>query len=198
MKKKKIVIFSMLIVVFLGAGLYYVVNGQKTTFGGEELSARSKEYLNNKTDSNKDSELRYVQLTGTPKDATNKKITVGTCFIIQIPFAVDNQRQKEDECHLYVSTTRPEGSIIAYQRAGEILDFDSVPGVSLRRVEKEKYEEKSVKIGNRTFLGFTNKQEGEHTYFYYTSKSYFVITFDMHGAKIDEEIKKTLQDIEFK
>ena len=99
--------------------------------------------------------MRYVQLTGTPKDATNKKITVGTCFVIQIPFAVDNQRQKEDECHLYVSTTRPEGSITAYQRAGEILNFGSV---SLGSVNT---------ASNRIWMDIdTNAESGGYVYIY--------------------------------
>ncbi len=198
MKKK---IYSGILVLILVGGVfvaYYILNGQRSTINEGALSDRSREYLEKKSVQDGSSELKYIQLTGVPEGASGQTITVGDCFSIQIPFAIDNNRQKEDECHLYISTTRPEGSITAYQRyGGEYLDFDSVPGVSLRRLEKEKYEEKSLKVGDRTFLGFRNKQEGEVTYFYYTPQSHFVITFDMHGVEIASEIKKTLESIEF-
>lgn len=177
---------------------YYVINGQKSSINQGELSDRSREYLENKNTSEDDSDLQYVNLTGVPEGAAGRTFTVGDCFSVQIPFTVDNERQKEGECHLYVSTTRPDGSITAFmQSGGSINDFDSVPGVSLRRMEKEKYKEMSLKVKDKTFLGFRNSKELEETYFYYTPNSFFTITFNMNGLEIEEEVKKTLESLSF-
>lgn len=198
MKKKIYLLVFVLFLIFGGLLAYYVINGQKSSINQGELSDRSREYLENKNTSEDDSELQYVELTGVPEGARGKTFTVEDCFVIQIPFVVDNERQKEGECHLYVSTTRPDGSITAFmQVGGEITNFDGVPGVSLRRMEKEKYKEMSLKVKDKTFLGFRNSKELEETYFYYTPNSFFTITFSMSGLPIEEEVKKTLESINF-
>ena len=139
-----------------------------------------------------------MQLTGTPEGASDRTYTVGDCFTIQIYFTVKNDRQKEGECYLYVSLSRPNGDITVYQKIeGNYASFDDVPGVSLRRIEKEKYKEKTHKVGNKSFLEFENTKEGERTIFYYGQGSYLVITFDIQATDIDEGIQKTLESIKF-
>lgn len=196
--KKKIFIGTVLIgVVCVVSLVYYILRGQKSTIRSGELSERSKEYLKS-SETRSETDLKYVQLTGAPEGSFNKKYTVGDCFTIQIPLRVLNERQKEGECYLYVSFARSGGSITAYQKfEGGYSDFDSVPGVSMRRLDTEKYNEKELIIHGKHFLQFDDAKEGKQTVFSFTKNSYFVVTFDIRDSEVDDIIPKTLESVEF-
>lgn len=194
---KKIVLALVLLVVVCGV-LYFVFGSQKAVIRNE-LSERGKEYLENRDD-NEESSLQYLSLDGASEvESAAGSIAVGDCFTIRVPFRVNNSRQKDTECHLYLSTTTPKGTIITYMQNSEIGAFDEVPGVSFRRKSPEKYSEEEIDVNGKRFLVFTRTDTGGfvRNVFYYMPTSYLVVNFDLStGEDMSEEMLEVLGSIE--
>ncbi len=196
--KKKIFAFSM--VLCIGIGIFLFLNTKQSTSVSNTLSERSKEYLKNRSN-NPDTSLNNVAVTEggtiTPSETT---FTVGDCFSITVPFRVDNERN-QGLCGKRIAITKPQGSIVVYQERGEVASIDEVPGVSMRRLYKDTYEEEAKVINNKTFFLFKNLESGtyEKNVFLHMSDRYFILNLSASGGpELDTKLFQMLASLEFR
>lgn len=163
---------------------------QKPEFSST-LSQRSKEFIKNQSIGGGIN--KYAPLIAEKgEDTKSKTMTVGDCFSFVMPYSVFNMRQ-EGECNGYFAFNRPKGSIVAFMEEAINPTIDEAPGVLMRRLNPEDYEEKEIKIGEKSFVGFVDKRESYTiTIYHLVSGKYFIMTLNL-----PEEDEKSLKEILF-
>lgn len=156
---------------------------------GNTLSERSKEFIEKQKVEEGSSKFNNL-VAEKGEDFKGKRITVDDCFSFVMPYSVFNQRQ-EGECSGYFAFERPRGTIVAFMEKATSASIDDASGVSMRRLESEKYEEKKYEIDGRSFVGFVDKTNTYSiTTYHYISEKYFILTL-----KLPEENEKALREI---
>jgi hypothetical protein len=191
---KKLILGIFIILFLLILGIVIFENLQKPQIS-YTLSDRSKEFI--KKQRTQDSGGEYTALVGKKgEDYKGKRVKVGECFSFIMPYSVFNSRQ-ESECGGYFAFDRPRGSITAFMEQASSDSIDSAPGVSMRRQDKEKYQEKEYKIGQKQFVGFIDKTDiYTITIYHYVSEKYLIFTLKL-SRENDEDLRKILSSLEF-
>jgi hypothetical protein len=116
------------------------------------------------------------------------------CFSFVMPYAVKFVRD-DGPCEVSYGLLRPRGTLIVYKREGNMSDFEDVPGVSMRRLHKEKYKEEIVSAGGRKFLVFTQTQEEQILNAFYFERDFYFVA-NVLGSTSDETKQKLIQLLE--
>jgi hypothetical protein len=186
---KKVFLIIIILAVSIGGYLVYKELTQKAVIRSE-ISDRSKKFLSKQKSDNglwEDANLADNKT----QDAGVKNVTIDKCFSFVMPYAVRFSRN-DGVCEVSYGLSKPRGTLVIYQREGMMKGFDDVPGVSMRRLHKEKYIEETVIAGGRKFLIFTQTQEEQVlNAFYFEPESYFVV--NLLGSASDESKEKLIQ-----
>jgi hypothetical protein len=184
---RKLLFFVVVIFLVIGGGIVIFEKNQKTTFKND-LSERSKKFI---AEQSLAGDLKYAPLTKEAKeDFKGQRVSVGDCFSFVMPYSVSNWRL-EGECSGYYSFDRPKGSIVTYLENAVGSGIDQASGVGMRRMDKEKYEEREIKVGDNTYTGFIDKS-GPFTITIYRRISDKTLIFTL---KLPEEDAQTLSNI---
>jgi len=98
---------------------------------------------------------------------------------------------EQGKCNEYFAFERPKGSIVAYLTDTVSSSLDQAPGVSMRRLNPEQYEERNIKVGDREFLGFIDLlDQFTITIYHNIDNQYLILTL-----KLPEENQKVLEGI---
>lgn len=191
---KKTILAAILISVVSISGIIIFEFLQKPKFGNE-LSERSKSFIQNQN--LKGGINQYAPLVKEEKeDYRGKRVSVGNCFSFIMPFSVFNSRE-EGECSGYFAFERPRGSIVAFMESATSDSIENASGVSMRRLNKEKYLEKEIKIGNKELIGFVDKEVGSYsiTVYQYINKEYFILTLNL-PEEDEVKLKEILSSVQ--
>ncbi len=185
---KKLIFALLILFAIIATGIFIFEILQKPKINNA-LSQRSKEFIENQIKSGGTN--KYVPLLQEKtENIKEKRITVGNCFSFVIPYSVFNSRQ-EGECNGYFAFSRPKGNIVVFMEKAVNPTIDEAPGVSMRRLNPQNYEEKEIKIGEKSFVGFIDKRESYTiTIYHFVSEKYFIMTL-----KLPEEDERTLRKI---
>ncbi|OGH48089.1 MAG: hypothetical protein A3A51_00440 [Candidatus Levybacteria bacterium RIFCSPLOWO2_01_FULL_39_10] len=183
--KKKIIIGAVVLfgIAVLGVVLFEYL--EKPEFGSE-LSDRSKKFISSQKSGS------YSNLLSEEKkdDLKGERVSVGECFSFIMPYSVFNHYE-QGKCNEYFAFERPKGSIVAYLTDTVSSSLDQAPGVSMRRLNPEQYEERNIKVGDREFLGFIDLlDQFTITIYHNIDNQYLILTL-----KLPEENQKVLEGI---
>lgn len=184
-KKAVLVLVLLFLVIVIGI---FIFERQQTAKISNVLSERSKEFIKRQEAQD---QSQFSSLIGEKgEDFKGKRVGVGDCFSFIMPYSVFNHRE-EGECSGYFAFERPKGSIVAFMEEAESSSIDYASGVSMRRQESEKYEEKVFDIGGKSYTGFIDKTDiYSITIYHFVSGKYFIFTL-----KLSEENDKILREI---
>lgn len=193
MKKLIFIILPVFFIVASGVFVYKEVHAKPEINSG--LSDRGKRFLSSQN--GKNAGLEDVDFNK-KSDLRGEKIEIDGCFSFIMPFSVRFSRT-DGECNVAYGTDLPRGTLVIYKTNAAMSDFNSVPGVSLRRLENKKYKEEEREIKGKKFLFFKSVQDEQVlNAFYYESDFYFVANFI---GSTSEETKakmiKLLETVEF-
>lgn len=189
---QKTIAVVMIGLVVAGIFIYTELTAKPVIQNG--LTKRSKEYIEKQSKNN--DAFRYANLTNGKDADRSGKVVVDDCFSFNIPFSITHNRQ-DAECEVTYGISGG-GNVIAYKRNADIGSFDSVPGVSLRRLEKEKYKEERKVLNGKTYLVFTAKDEQIKNAFYFGPGFYFVLNLlAPYSTENDGKFMKMLESVEF-
>lgn len=182
---------------FVGAGIAFGISSQlfQKAEISQSLSDRSKKYLASKKEGGVLGTM-YME-GGKGKLPVGKKVTVDGCLSFIMPFALKDER-KDNECDYTYQIQSPRGSIVAYLRKEPSTDWDSVPGVRMRRQSAFMYDEKERTIDGKTYLVFANKEGGkyERNVFYRTDMSFVVINVTAYTSEnLDTKLEELLGSV---
>jgi hypothetical protein len=184
---KKVFLIVIILAVSIGGFFIYKELTQKAVIRSE-ISDRSKKFLSKQKS---DNGLWEDANVNKPVGEGDKNITIDKCFSFVMPYTVRFSRN-DGVCEVSYGLSKPRGTLVIYQREGMMKGFDDVPGVSMRRLHKEKYKEQTVTVGGRKFLIFTQTQEEQVlNAFYFEPESYFVV--NLLGSASDESKEKLIQ-----
>jgi hypothetical protein len=196
--KKKVLFFLFIFLLIGGIGLYWFEIRQSPEISAE-LSDRAKEYLAGRQ-TNTQTSLKNVAIvpdgaTGVPE---RQMVTGGDCYRITVPFPVRDIKYREN-CLASIAIERPKGRVVVYMEKIAKIGLENASGVSMRRMYPDKYEEDSVKLGNRTFHIFTNKESEayEKTVYFIQPSYHLILTLTAYGAdNIEPKLYDMLSSLE--
>ena len=191
---KNIILGIAIFLILLTAGVMLFELLQKPKISNN-LSDRGREFIEaHKAD---DGSLPLNKLIADKiPDTRGKRIQVGNCFSFVMPYSVFNSRQ-DGECNAYFGFDRPKGSIVAFMEDATSGSIDQASGVSMRRIYKNKYEEKEYKIGDEIFTMFIDKKDTYSvTTYHYISNKYFIFTLNLTNED-EETLRSILSSVKF-
>lgn len=181
--KKKIAIF-LLVVLVVSAGYFVMQTQQGDRTDQEGLSARSKEYLEKRSE-NEETSLKFaaVDQEGKSVDEANQTLTVEKCYSITVPYRISSSRIEKD-CFLHIALRSPRGTLNAYRKFEPVKTVSEIPGISMRRLYPDMYEEKTLTIGGQEYLIFRKKDEAyEKNAFLLVPGGYMIINISAGGGE---------------
>lgn len=197
MKKRSLIAIVVVLLLFIIGGYFLVQSSQSAKITEETLSARSKEYLQKRSE-NEATSLKYAAVNdkGTSTDPADQVLTVDGCFEITIPFRITNSRV-EANCFLHVALRTPRGTMNAYRRFEAAKTIAEIPGISMRRSFKDIYTEKKEVINGQEYAVFSKKDEGyAKNVFTLTPGGYMIINvLASGGSELDVQLLEVLSSI---
>ena len=114
-----------------------------------------------------------------------------------IPFRIANYRQ-EGDCFIHAAVRLPTGTVNVYRKYDPVVSLDDIPGVPMRRLNKELYKEEVKSIKGHEYLLFSKiDTKAEISAFRLAPGGYIVVNFLIGGiAEYEEEMIQLLSSVE--
>ena len=196
----KSIIFFMLGLIIGSGGYFGAQELKQEPIIRTTLSARAKEYLGEQKKNPDDLRFKNVREEKERTGEINKRVHIDDCFSLVIPYRLKFER-KDGECDYEFGFLLPRGNLKAYMRYEASTDWDSVPGVRMRRQSSHTYQEAAVQANGKQFLTFKNKESGlyEQNAFYRTPAYFIVVNVSMRtSGDVGTQFKQILESIEIK
>jgi hypothetical protein len=200
MKKLIILLLFLSVAVFW---FYFLVGSESAppvTPPEGSLSERAKEYLREQ----KNGSRQWTRLGGQDKPSIRqvlggRRVRVGECFELEIPFPIESVKDKGD-CFDLFRISSPRGRIAAYRKRVSVRALEEVPEVQMRRLKNDVYVEKRRVLEGREFLVFQKKgSDYQKTAFQLVGDRLFVLSFVAYDQAddFDGQFIKMLSSLEF-
>lgn len=192
---KKILLIIIAIVILGFTGYLYLISTLKRD-SGEELSERSKEFLQSQAQKgNLEFGGVYLQDKDERGENASQTIVVDNCFSFIVPFKLVINRSM-GQCFNQILTVSPRVIINIYIREVSFNAIDEDPGILLRRENPEIYKEESVNINGRKFLIFKKTDGGfEESALYQNGNTQFSLNLisSMNDVSFESKFMKMLK-----
>ncbi len=191
MKKKLLIVAVVALLIVL------IINFNKENKGtiSGNLSKRTQEYVKERKIKG---ELSWLGVNLNKKGEVEgaKSIQVDRCFSLEIPFSVTEEKNK-GECFKIFFTDEPKGTVVVYLRDVDYISIDDDPGVRMRRLDSEKYEEKIKNYNGYEFVIFRVREDSyEKSAFYLADGKLFVLNLIVQtNENLDAEFEQMLSSV---
>jgi len=197
MKKKPLVIFCILLLLFGGVFVVIFTQGFNRQKINTAISERAKEYLKDRNHTQSLKDVNIATINPSANAVYGEKDKMNSCFNFTIPFATDNHHSEQD-CSEYFSLANPKGTLYASETPTSVSSLDDLSDMIMRRRLPDQYEESRLRAGDREFVVFRTKQEAyQKTAFFFTGQKVFILTLTSDSTPdVEQKFKAILASLQ--